>query len=78
MKKYIIILSVIALVVTGCTSRSGESAKRNKIVKVKQLTYNIATNKYTPLMGVRLMLIDSLYTVRDTITNNKGIFIIIN
>jgi len=77
MKKLIVVLSVIALVVTSCTSRSSESSKRNKIVRVKGLNYNLITESYKLERTVQLIAVDTLYRLGDTIANNKGIFIII-
>jgi uncharacterized protein YcfL len=77
MKNLIIVLSIITLILAGCESRSSMHAKRNSTVRVMQLNYNIETKSYQPAMDVKLMSVDTLYRQGDTISNNKGMFIII-
>jgi len=75
MKKIIVAISVIALTFTGCSSKSGERTKGQKIVRVQEISYN--GYSYFAIMGIQLKSMDTLYREGDTVSTKMGTFVII-
>lgn len=77
MKTTIMALAVIALTLTACSSKSGRRNSHLKQVRVQQLLYNPGTNSYSPLTGIKLRSVDTLYKTGDTISLDSGTFVIL-